>query len=109
MTSRDRFLELRIAQAGIRLMGLPENPQSLRMISLERIGHYEIRMFDVAQDDAANAPLFWMELFDHDRQLSIDSCSCHEIAAAVAAYDDFIAQTKRSNEPPAPDGDAPQG
>jgi hypothetical protein len=109
MTSRNTFLELRISQASVRLMGLPENPLGSRMISLERIGSYEIRMVEVAQDDVANASLFWMELFDRGRQSSIDSCGCHEIEAAVAAYEDFIAQAKRANELPAPDGDAPQG
>jgi hypothetical protein len=108
MTSRNKFLELRITQAHIRLLCLPDNPPGARMVSLERIGSCEIRMFEVAQADAADAPLFWMELFDHERQSSLDSCTCHLIEAAVAAFEDFVSQAKRSSERPAPDGDARQ-
>jgi hypothetical protein len=77
------------------------------MVSLEWIGTHEIRMFEVVQDDAADA-LFWMELFDHDRQSSLDSCNCCEIEAAVTAFEDFVSQAAGSNELPAPDGKAPQ-
>jgi hypothetical protein len=36
--------------------------------------------------------LFWMELFDHDAQSSVDSCACHDIEEAVVRFDDFIAR-----------------
>jgi hypothetical protein len=103
MTSRNKFLELRITQAHIRLLCLPENPPGARMISLERIGACEIRMFELARGDATDAPLFWMELFDHDEQSSLDSCNCYRIEAAAAAFEDFVSQAQR----PAPEGHAP--
>jgi len=87
--------ELRITQAYIKLLGIPQNAQGARMVSLERIGDYEILMFDVSPDGAADAPLFWLELFDHGRKSSVDSCSCTEIAQAVTVFDDFIALAKK--------------
>jgi hypothetical protein len=104
MTSRNKFLELRITQAHIRLLCLPDNPRGARMVSLERIGTYEIRMFEIAQSDAADAPLFGMELFDHDRQSSVDSCSRYQIEAAVTVFEGFVSQANRSTGLPAPDG-----
>jgi hypothetical protein len=65
------------------------------MISLERIGCHEVIMFDVSPDSATDAPLFWLQLFDHEAKLSVDSCSCTEIAQAVTVFDDFIALAKR--------------
>ncbi len=90
-TYDNKLGELRISQAYIKLLGLPQNAQGTRMISLERIGAFEILMFDVAPDGAADAPLFWLELFDHAAKSSVDSCSCTEIAQAVTVFDDFIA------------------
>jgi hypothetical protein len=86
--------ELRITQAYIKLLGLPRNAQGARMLSLERIGNHEVLMFDVSPDSASDAPLFWLELFDHEAKSSVDSCSCYEIAPAVTVFDDFISLAK---------------
>lgn len=94
-TYSNKLGELRISQAYIKLLGLPQNQQGARMISLERIGDHEILMFDVSPDSASDTPLFWLELFDHETKSSVDSCSCYEIAQAVTIFDDFISLAKR--------------
>ena len=66
--------ELRITQAYIKLLGIPQNAQGARMVSLERIGDYEVLTFDISPDGAIDAPSFWLELFDRDRKSSVDSC-----------------------------------
>ena len=75
---------------------------------IERIGDYEIRIFEAAQTDSADEPLFWMELFDHDKQSSVDSCSCHAIEEAVATFDSFVAQAEDPGTPPPNQRDEPQ-
>jgi hypothetical protein len=94
-TTNNKLDELRISQAYIKLLGLPGNEQGARMISLERIGHHEVLMFDVSPDSATDAPLFWLELFDHVAKSSVDSCSCTEIAQAVPVFNDFVSLAKR--------------
>jgi hypothetical protein len=94
----DTFSKLHITQAYIKLLCLPESEFGGRMISLERIGNYEIRIFEPSQTESDEAPLFWMELFDHDSQSSIDSCSCYEIEEAATAFESFILQAKRPGE-----------
>jgi len=49
-------------------------------------------MFEVSQISSDDVPLFWMELFDHDVRSSVDSCVCHGIQEAVAAFEDFISR-----------------
>jgi hypothetical protein len=88
--SDSKFSELRITRAYIKLLCLPEGEPGVRMISLTRVGNYETRMVEASQTSSADAPLFWMELFDHDTQSSIDSCACYNIKEAVAAFEDFI-------------------
>lgn len=88
--SDETFSELRIAQAYIRLSGA-------NMVSLAWIGSREVRMFEGPQIGSAHAPLFWIELFDHSAQVSIDSCGCHEIEDARVAFEDFISQAQCSN------------
>jgi hypothetical protein len=94
-TYGNKFGELRITQTYLKLLGLPRNEHGARTISLERIGRHEVLMFDVSPDSATDAPLFWLELFDHEAKSSVDSCSCYEIAQAVTIFDDFISLAKR--------------
>ena len=51
-------------------------------------------MFNGSPTAAGDAPLLWMELFDHDAQMSLDSCSFREIDDAVSAFDELVAQAK---------------
>jgi hypothetical protein len=39
-----------------------------------------------------NAPLFWLELFDHGTKTSVDSFCCHRLKDAVPVVCDFFAQ-----------------
>lgn len=106
--SGSKFSELRITQAYIKLLGIPENAHGAKVISLQWIGRCEIRMFEATPASSDDAPLFWIELFDHDRRSSVDSCSCYEIAEAAATFDDFISQAKRlAGIFPPQDGETP--
>jgi hypothetical protein len=94
---RKKFSELRISQAYISLLCIAEGSDSERMISLARFGHYEVRMFDVAQADSTNPPLFWLELFDHEAHSAVDSCSCYTIEEASTVFDQLVSQAGSSN------------
>jgi hypothetical protein len=90
--SDSKFNELRIARSYIKLLCVPEGEYDARMVSLTRIGAYEIRMVEPSQTNSADAPLFWMELFDHGAQSSVGSCVCHNIEDAVVAFEGFISR-----------------
>lgn len=88
--SDNEFGKLRITRAYIKLLCIPEGAD--KVVSLARIGNYEVRMFEASQSGADTEALFLIELFDHDAQLQVDSCVCHDIAQAVAAFQDFISR-----------------
>jgi hypothetical protein len=88
------FLELRITRAYIRLLCLPEGQTEAREISVARIGNREIRLIEDPRCYSENPPLFWMELFDHDARVSINSCACHEIEDAVVVFEEFVADSE---------------
>jgi hypothetical protein len=92
-TSDKTLSELRIARAYIKLLCTPEG-NSQTSISLARIGDYEIRIFEGSQTNSNGTPLFWLELFDHGAQRSVDSFSCHKIEDAVVEFEDFISQAE---------------
>jgi hypothetical protein len=88
--SDDEFDKLRIARAYIKLLCIPDG--EAKMVSLARIGNYEIRIFEASQSSSDAAPLFSIELFDHDEKSPVDSCVCRDVGEGVAAYQDFISR-----------------
>jgi hypothetical protein len=62
------------------------------MMTLVRVGSFEVRLVQPFQRSPEGAPEFWMELFDHDRKLSIDSVGDLALDDAVIAAEDFIAR-----------------
>jgi hypothetical protein len=79
------------------------------MVSLSRIGNYEVRMFERSLAGSSDTPLFWMELFDHHAKASVDSCSCQKIEDAVPLFQGFVSQAKYSNESSRGEGNETQG
>jgi len=88
--SDKEFRKLRIARAYMKLLCLPEGDG--RFVSLVRIGNYEVRMLDPSQISSADKPLFRLELFDRDEQMTVDNCVCYDIEEGAATFDEFISR-----------------
>ena len=90
-TKSDTSGRLRVTQAYIALLGLPGSSFPPKMVSVARIGEYEVRMFSGLPSECGDA-VIWMELFDHAGQVSLDSCSFREIDDALFAFDELVAR-----------------
>ena len=88
--SENHFTELRISRAYSNLVRIPLDDTAI--ISLGRIGNGEIRMRRVSKTGVAKEPLFIIDFFDHNAQLSIDSRVCHDIADGAAAFEDYASR-----------------
>jgi len=102
------YFKLRVAQAFIAVASLARGSSTSRYVSVVRMGKYEIRMFSGSLRSRGDAPWPWMELFDHDAKMSIDSCSCHEIDDAMSAFEGFVSQVEDSNGRFGSEADEPQ-
>jgi hypothetical protein len=101
--------KLRIAQGFIALSSLPGSCSAPRCVSVARMGRYEIRIFNSLPTRTDHAPVLWIELFDHDAQISVDGCVCREIDDVVSAFDDLVSQVKCSSGVCRPEVDDAQG
>ena len=88
--SEIEFSKLRIIRAYIKLLCIREG--TAKMVSLARLGNYEVRMLEGSQDDSDVVPLFSIELYDHEAQSPVDNCSCYGIDEGAAAFRDFISR-----------------
>ena len=55
-------------------------------------------MFNSFPVRSGDAPLLWLELFDHGVQRSLDSCSVREIDDALSAFDVLVSQARKLDE-----------
>jgi hypothetical protein len=99
---------LRVAQAFIAVLSLAGSSSAPRYVSVARMGKYEIRMFNSSPSSPGDAPRLWMELFDHDAKMSIDTSSCHEIEDAVSTFEALVSQVKNLNGTFGSEGDERQ-
>ena len=85
------LIELQIARAYARLSSIPEDSPAAS-VSLAVAGNCEIRMVRGPEVGLDDVPLFWLELFDHGTETSLDSCCCHTIKGAASRLQEFILQ-----------------
>jgi hypothetical protein len=71
-----------------------------RLVTLVRHGPFEVRLVEPLQNLPESAALFWMELFDHDRRLSIDSVGNCGLKDAVTAAENFVARAVKLSDNP---------
>ena len=93
----DNITELKIARAYVSLCAFPEDSQQVS-VSLVSIGSHEIRMLGGSAIDIGSAPLFWLELFNHSTNMSVDSYRCHALKDAAHVFNDFVAQANDLNQ-----------
>jgi hypothetical protein len=78
----------------------PPDADVSRTATLKCFGPFEVRLVQPSSEPPTKTVMFWMEIFDHDRQLSIDSIGDCTLDDAVIAAEDFIARAMALNENP---------
>jgi hypothetical protein len=98
-TSRNE-LDALLMDAHARLQFVPPVADTPRVITLARFGSFEVRLIQPISVSPTSEARFWMELFDHDRQLSIDSVGNLVLEDAAIAAEHFIAHARKQGENP---------
>jgi hypothetical protein len=88
----------RISRAYVSLALMPENSDRSRVITLERYGAYEVRLVEFSQKDPTKDSIFWLELYCHVTNSSLDSCSCDDLDDAEIAADYLISSAKQLHD-----------
>jgi hypothetical protein len=96
---QNRLIELRLTQAYIHLLLVPEDGHGVRTISFARFGNYQVRLSEFVRDHqgASERPM-WLELYARDSRSGIDSCACRDLEEAVIAANLLVSHAKELNE-----------
>lgn len=93
-------LEAQLIEAHARLQLVPPSEGVSRTATLVRLGSFEVRLIESLSAPPASSAGFWLELFDHDRQISIDSAGDCVVEDAVIAAEEFIDRVTKLSENP---------
>jgi hypothetical protein len=99
-TSGRMTLEAQLIQAHVKLQLATRGEDDSRTATLMRHGAYEVRLVEPLRASPASGFLFWIELFDHDRRLSIDSVGSDVLEDAVIGAEHLIARVEEQGEDP---------
>ena len=89
-------LELRILQLYVWDLMTKRFVDGCRTASLTRYGVYEVRLVEPLQDLRGDTPPFWIELYDHMSDTTIDSCG-GDLEEVAGGAESLISQAKLLN------------
>jgi hypothetical protein len=87
-------LETQLLQAHLKRQQASKSGDESVTTIVARHGPYEVRLYESPNGFLPGGFLFWIELFDHDEGISLDSCGSHILEDAVMAAQHFIARAK---------------
>ncbi len=82
----------------MRLAFVSQRGDGSKTISLGRFGSYEVLLVEFARGNATNDMQLWIELYDHELQHGLDSCSCTDIEEAAIAARELISGARQLNK-----------
>lgn len=91
---RNIFLMNRLYGAYVNLMLARKNEGGVRMISLARFDAFEVRLIEAVERPEAGELDFWIELYCHNTQSSLDSCRCRDLDEAEPLAEHLIAEAR---------------
>jgi hypothetical protein len=97
-TDVNPLTEARLIRAYLNLFLVPREKDGSRTTPLARFGGYEVRLFELAPDFAAETSPLWIELYAHHSQSTLDSFGCDDFEAAIQVADEFMTRAKTLNE-----------
>ena len=68
-----------------------------RHAAIARFGAFEIRLLELPSVNSREEASLWVELYDRDLRLSVDSCKCSDLDEAIDATHLLMILAKRLN------------
>src|SRR5262245_34147611 len=77
---------------------LPSKHGDLRHAAIVRVGAFEVRLIEMPSVNSAEEASLWVELYDLDLRLGVDSCKCGDLDEAIDAAHLLMIKAKLIND-----------
>ena len=75
----------RVTESYLGLFLTSKRADGSRAAAVARIGTFEVRLVEMPSSNASEGFSLWVELYDRDLQLGVDSCKCSDLDEAIDA------------------------
>ena len=87
----------RVTESYLGVFRTPKRADGSRAAAVARIGTFEVRLVEMPSFNASEGLSLWVELYDRDLQLGVDSCKCSDLDEAIDATQRLIALARPPN------------
>ena len=79
------MIATRVTESYASLFRPSEHDGDSRHAAIVRIGAFEVRLLETPSVNSSEEASLWVELFDLDLRLGVDSCKCSDLDEAIDA------------------------
>ena len=98
LISGDIRLVNRLYSAYVSLTLAPKNESGDRIVSVARFGAFEVQLVERADHPKTGGTDFWIELYQHDARMSLDSYRCQDLDEGEGVIDRLISDAKELHQ-----------
>lgn len=88
-------IEARLLRAHVELYVRRREEPGSKSVSVAQYGAYEVRLLQLVQGSSADPFIFWLELFDHNQRISLDSGSAENLGKALGVTEELISHAEQ--------------
>jgi len=89
------MIATRVTESYASLFLSSERDNGSRQAAIARIGAFEVRLLELPSVNSPEEASLWVELYDRDLRLSVDSCKCNYLDEAIDATHLLMTLAKR--------------
>jgi hypothetical protein len=64
---------------------------------IARVGDFEVRLLELPSGNSSEELILWVELYDRDLRVGVDSCKCSDLDEAIDAAQFLTAQARQQS------------
>jgi hypothetical protein len=91
-TRMDKMIAARVTEAYANLFLTPKQDDGSRYSAIARIGAFEVRLLELPSVNSPEGLGLWVELYDRDLRVGVDSYKCGDLDEAIDAAQLLAAQ-----------------
>ena len=96
-TRMDKMIAARVMETYTSLFLTPKQEDGSRYSVIARIGDFEVRLLELPSGNSSEELILWVELYDRDLRVGVDSCKCSDLDEAIDAAQFLTAQARQQS------------
>jgi hypothetical protein len=96
-TRMDKMIAARVMETYASLFLIPKQDDGSRYSVIARIGAFEVRLLELPSINSPEELALWVELYDRDLRVGVDSCKCSDLDEAIDAAQFLTAQARQQS------------